>query len=173
MLSRQAVYTIAALSLAIASGLIWLIYFKGASAGPEWVSSLPAVNALLNSLSAFCLVGGYLRIRRREIAAHKRFMLAAAGFSTLFLASYITYHFFHGETRFPGQGWIRPVYFSVLISHIGLSIVALPLILTTLYLALSGRFPIHRRVARWAFPIWLYVSVTGVLVFLILNSYTG
>jgi len=81
----------------------------------------------------------------------------------------VTYHYFHGDTRFLGQGWIRPVYFFVLISHIGLSIVALPLILATLYLSLSGRFPVHRRVARWTFPIWLYVSITGVLVFLILN----
>ena len=162
---------IAALSLAIAGALIWLIYFKGQSAGPEWVSSLPAVNALLNSCSAVCLVAGYTRIRRKQIAAHRACMLAAAGFSALFLSSYVTYHYFHGDTRFPGQGWIRPVYFSVLISHIGLSIVALPLILTTLYLALSGRFAIHRRVARWAFPIWLYVSVTGVVVFLTLNAY--
>jgi putative membrane protein len=171
MLSRQALLTIAALSLAVAAALIWLIYFKGRSEGPAWIASLPAVNALLNSLSAFCLVGGYLRIRRRQIAAHKRFMLSAAAFSALFLVSYVTYHFYHGDTRFPGQGWIRPVYFTVLISHIGLSIVALPLILTTLFLSLSGRFPMHRRVARWTLPVWLYVSVTGVLVFSILNSY--
>jgi len=169
MLSIRAIAAIAALSLAIASGLIWLIYFKGAAAGPEWVSALPAVNALLNSSSAICLIAGYRRIRRNDRAAHRRAMLSAAGFSTLFLASYVTYHYFHGDTRFLGQGWIRPVYFFVLISHIGLSIVALPLILATLYLSLSGRFPVHRRVARWTFPIWLYVSITGVLVFLILN----
>ena len=171
MLSKQALLAIAALSLAIAAALIWLIYFKGSSAGPEWITSLPALNALLNSLSAFCLVGGFLRIRRRQITAHKRFMLAATGFSALFLLSYVTYHFYHGDTRFPGQGWIRPVYFTILISHIGLSMVALPLILATLYLSLSGRFASHRRVARWTLPVWLYVSVTGVLVFFILNAY--
>ena len=170
MLSRQAIYTIGALSVAIACALIWLIYFKGGPAGPEWVSSLPAVNAILNSCSAACLVIGYTRIRRKQITAHRACMLAATGFSALFLISYVTYHYFHGDTRFPGQGWIRPVYFTVLISHIGLSIVALPLILTTLYLALTGRFAIHRRVARWTFPIWLYVSVTGVVVFLLLNA---
>lgn len=171
MLSKQALLAIAALSLAIAAALIWLIYFKGSSAGPEWITSLPALNALFNSLSAFCLVGGFLRIRRRQITAHKRFMLAATGFSALFLLSYVTYHFYHGDTRFPGQGWIRPVYFTILISHIGLSMVALPLILATLYLSLSGRFASHRRVARWTLPVWLYVSVTGVLVFFILNAY--
>lgn len=172
MVSRQAVYAIGLLSFVIAAALIWLIYFKGTTAGPEWVSSLPALNAFFNSLSALCLVLGYLRIRRKEIGAHKAFMLSAAGFSALFLTSYVIYHYFHGDTRFPGQGWIRPVYFLVLISHIGLSIIALPLILTTLYLSLSGKFAIHRRVARWTLPIWLYVSVTGVIVFFVLRAYT-
>jgi putative membrane protein len=173
MPSRQAIYAIAAISLAIATALIWLIYFKGRGAEPAWVASLPAVNAALNSLSALSLIAGYTRIRRRQISAHRACMLAATGFSALFLTSYVTYHFFHGDSRFPGQGWIRPVYFTVLISHIGLSIVALPLILTTLYLALGGQFASHRRVARWTFPVWLYVSVTGVLVFLMLNAYTA
>ena len=171
MLSRSALSVIAALSLAIAAALIWLIYFKGRADGPAWVAALPAWNAVFNSLSACCLGAGYLRIRRRQIEQHRAFMLGATVFSTLFLISYVTYHSYHGDTRFLGQGWIRPVYFTILISHIGLSMVALPLILTTLYLALGRRFPIHRRVARWAFPVWMYVSVTGVLVFLILNGY--
>jgi len=87
----------------------------------------------------------------------------------LFLTSYITYHFFHGDTRFTGQGSIRAVYFSILITHIGLSMVALPLILTTLWFALRDQFRFHRRVARWTFPIWLYVSVTGVMVYFFLR----
>jgi len=166
-------YAIGALSVLVAAFLIWLIYFKGRTAAPEWVSSLPGANAAFNSLSAVCLLGGYLRIRRKDKASHKRFMLAATCFSALFLVSYITYHSFHGDTHFPGQGWVRPAYFALLISHIGLSMVALPLIFATLYFSLSGQFQFHRKVARWTFPIWMYVSVTGVLVFFVLRAYTG
>jgi putative membrane protein len=170
---RGALFAIGALSVLVAAFLIWLIYFKGRSAAPEWVSSLPAANAAFNSLSALCLLAGYLRIRRKDKATHKRFMLAATFFSALFLVSYITYHSFHGDTHFPGQGWVRPAYFALLISHIGLSMVALPLIFATLYFSLSGQFRFHRNVARWTFPVWMYVSVTGVLVFLVLRAYTG
>ena len=171
MPSRRVIVAVLALSAAIAGGLFWLIYFKGRGVEPAWVASLPALNALFNSLSACCLAAGFVHIRRKQIASHRAFMLAATLCSGLFLTSYVIYHFFHGDTRFPGQGWIRPVYFTVLISHIGFSIVALPLILTTLFLALTGSFPIHRRFARWAFPIWMYVSVTGVLVFFLLRRY--
>ncbi len=171
MPSRRVILVVLALSAAIAGGLFWLIYFKDRGAEPAWVGSLPALNALFNSLSACCLAAGFVRIRRKQIDSHRAFMLAATVCSGLFLTSYVTYHFFHGDTRFPGQGWIRPVYFTVLISHIGFSILALPLILTTLFLALTGSFPVHRRFARWAFPLWMYVSVTGVLVFFLLRSY--
>jgi putative membrane protein len=140
---------------------------------PDWVSALPAANATFNSLSALCLVFGYVNIRRRNRVVHERFMWGATTFSGLFLISYITYHFFHGDTHFPGQGLIRPVYFFVLITHIGLSMVALPLILATLWYSVTGRFQFHRRIAKWTFPIWLYVSVTGVLVFFILKAYTA
>ena len=170
---RKPFPAIVALSVVIASFLIWLIYFKGRVAAPDWVATLPAANATFNSLSAICLVFGYLNIRRRNRAVHKRFMLSATVFSALFLISYITYHFFHGDTRFPGQGLIRPVYFFILITHIGLSMVALPLILGTLWYSLRGQFQFHRRIARWTFPIWLYVSVTGVVVFFILKTYTA
>jgi putative membrane protein len=170
---RGALYTIGVLSALVAAFLIWLIYFKGRAAAPEWVSSLPAANAAFNSLSALCLLAGYINIRRKDRATHKRFMLAATFFSGLFLISYITYHSFHGDTHFPGQGWVRPAYFALLISHIGLSMVALPLIFTTLYFSLSGQFGFHRKVARWTFPIWMYVSVTGVLVFFVLRAYTA
>jgi putative membrane protein len=166
-------FAIGTLSILVAAFLIWLIYFKGRVSAPGWVSSLPAANAAFNSMSALCLLAGYRRIRRQEPAAHKRFMLAAATFSALFLVSYITYHSFHGDTRFPGQGWVRPAYFTILISHIGLSMVALPLIFATLYFSLSGQFRFHRKVARWTFPIWMYVSLTGVVVFFVLRAYTG
>jgi putative membrane protein len=170
---RKPFPAIVALSAVIAAFLIWLIYFKGRVVAPDWVGSLPAANATFNSLSALCLIMGYVNIRRKNIAVHKRFMLTATVFSALFLVSYITYHFFHGDTRFPGQGLIRPVYFFILITHIGLSMVALPLILGTLWYSLTGRFQFHRRIARWTFPIWLYVSVTGVIVFFILRAYTA
>ena len=170
---RKPFPAIVALSAVIAAFLIWLIYFKGRVVAPDWVAALPAANATFNSLSALCLVMGYVNIRRRNLVVHKRFMLTATFFSALFLVSYITYHFFHGDTHFPGQGLIRAVYFFILITHIGLSMVALPLILATLWYSLTSRFQFHRRIARWTFPIWLYVSVTGVIVFFILRAYTA
>lgn len=172
-LARKPVPVIVILSIAIAAFLVWLIYFKGKVDAPAWVNYLPAANAVFNSLSAICLTLGYINIRRKNRLVHMRFMVSATFFSTLFLLSYIAYHYFHGDTKFPGQGWVRPVYFTILISHIGLSIVALPLILGTLWYALRNQFRFHRGVARWAFPIWLYVSVTGVIVFFMLKSHTS
>jgi putative membrane protein len=160
---------ILALSGAIAAFLIWLIYFKGKVLAPDWVAALPAANASFNSLSAVCLVLGYINIRRGNRAVHKRFMLTATFFSAMFLASYITYHYFHGDSLFPGHGWIRPVYFFILITHIGLSMVALPLILGALWFGLGSQFRSHKKIARWTFPIWLYVSVTGVVVYFFLK----
>src|ERR1700733_4339282 len=137
---RKPFAAIVALTAFIATFLIWLIYFKGKVAAPDWVAALPAANASFNSLSAFCLVMGYINIRRGNRVIHKRFMLTATVFSALFLVSYITYHFFHGDTPFPGHGLIRPIYFFILITHISLSMVALPLILATLWYSLSGKF---------------------------------
>jgi putative membrane protein len=171
--ARRPVPVIITLSAAIAAFLVWLIYFKGKVAGPDWVALLPGANALFNSLSALCLIFGYLNIRRRNRVVHMRFMLSATVFSALFLISYITYHYFHGDTKFPGHGWIRPVYFFILISHISLSMIALPLIFTTLWYALRNQFRFHRSIARWTFPVWLYVSVTGVIVYFVLKSYTA
>ena len=172
-LAKKPVPAILILSAVVSIFLVWLIYFKGAVAAPGWTQSLPAVNALLNSLSAICLTLGYINIRRGKREIHMRFMIGAVVFSGLFLVSYITYHFFHGDTKFPGQGWVRPAYFALLISHIGLSIVVLPLVFATLWFATRKQFRFHRAVSRWTFPIWLYVSVTGVLVFLVLKAYTS
>jgi putative membrane protein len=169
---RQPLVWILPLSGAIAGFLIWLIYLKTTrTAAPPWVASLPAVNAFLNACSACALGGGFLAIRRGDRASHIRFMLSAVAFSALFLVSYVVYHNFHGDTRFPGQGLVRPVYFFILVSHIVLSIVALPMILSTLFYAASGRFDSHRRIARVTLPIWFYVSVTGVVVFALLRAY--
>ena len=129
------------------------------------VSQLPAVNAALNSLSAILLVGGYLFIKSRNIKAHKACMLSAFASSMLFLASYLVYHYQVGSVPFKGQGGIRLVYFTILLTHTILATTVVPLALVTLLRAFKERFDAHRRIARWTFPIWLYVSVTGVIVY--------
>ena len=132
------------------------------------LSSLPTLNAMLNSISGLFLVTGYLMIRRRRIGAHRACMLGAFTTSTLFLVSYLIYHANVGSVAFTGRGAIRVVYFTILISHIVLAGLILPLALVTLVQALRERFDRHARIARWTLPIWLYVSVTGVVVYLML-----
>lgn len=129
------------------------------------MSDLPTVNATLNTISATLLTIGYVCIRTRKPIAHRNCMIAAFVVSALFLTSYLIYHYHEGSTPFGGEGWIRGVYFAVLIPHIVLAASVLPLALTTLYFAVRQKFTIHRRVARWTLPIWLYVSVTGVIVY--------
>ena len=128
-------------------------------------AGLPALNAGLNAAAALCLLVGYYWIRRRQVVSHKRFMLAALGISSLFLASYLVYHFQVGSVAFTGTGWVRPVYFAILVSHIILAAAILPLAVITLYRALHEQFESHKRLARWTLPIWLYVSVTGVIIY--------
>lgn len=135
---------------------------------PEYISYLPHLNAVLNSTSAVLLIAGYSFIRKGRIAAHRNCQILALITSSLFLISYLTFHYFHGSTRFPGQGIVRPVYFIILISHTILAVVIVPLILVTLYRAVRMDFARHRRIARWTLPLWLYVSVTGVIVYLML-----
>ncbi len=132
------------------------------------IEDLPAVNAALNATSAVFLSFGYLAIRNRRITLHKTCMLSAFTASILFLTSYVIYHYHTGSTPFSGQGWIRPAYFGLLISHVTLAAVILPLAVTTLYRALRSDFVRHRRIARWTLPIWLYVGVTGIVVYLML-----
>jgi putative membrane protein len=132
------------------------------------LSQLPTLNAALNSLSAVLLFTGYLFIRQKNRAAHERCMLAACACSSLFLISYLIYHFQVGSVGFKGQGWVRPVYFTILISHTILAAAVVPLALITLSRALREKYDAHRRIARWTFPIWLYVSVTGVVIYLML-----
>lgn len=135
---------------------------------PEYISYLPHLNAILNSTSAILLIAGYRFIRNRRINAHRNCQLTALTTSTLFLISYLTYHYYHGTTRFLGQGIVRPLYFTILITHTILAVVIVPLILLTLYRAVRLDFVRHRRIARWTLPLWLYVSVTGVIVYLML-----
>lgn len=139
-----------------------------AARGGYDVSALPAVNAFLNGTSAVLLSAGFVFIRRKHIAAHRACMLSAFGVSALFLVSYLVYHAQAGSVPFQGRGWVRPVYFALLLSHIVLAAVIVPLALTTIHRAWTGRFDRHRRIARWTLPIWLYVSVTGVLIYLML-----
>jgi uncharacterized membrane protein YozB (DUF420 family) len=129
------------------------------------LGDLPALNASLNGLAAVLLIAGYVLIRRGHVAAHRACMLAAFATSTLFLTSYLYYHAQVGSRPFTGQGGVRGVYFTVLISHTILAALVPPLALVTLYQALRGRFAAHRAIARWTLPIWLYVSVTGVVVY--------
>jgi uncharacterized membrane protein YozB (DUF420 family) len=128
----------------------------------------PTLNAALNAASAVLLLVAYRAIRRLDVETHRRWMLAAATTSALFLVSYLAYHARVGSVRFAGTGAARSVYFAILGSHTFLAIVVLPLVLRTLYLGLKRRDDRHRRIARWTFPIWLYVSVTGVIVYLML-----
>lgn len=128
-------------------------------------SALPAVNATLNGTSGVLLAAGFLFIRRRKVTAHKLCMGSAFVTSVLFLVSYLTYHYQVGSMPFGGRGWVRAAYFAILISHTTLAATIVPLALITLARALKGRFARHVRIARWTLPLWLYVSVTGVIVY--------
>ncbi len=169
---KRAVTVILGVSAAALGMLVVVIYGHGrATQAPEWVGWLPALNALLNGTSAVFLVLALRAIRARRVAEHARRMLGALGSSALFLVSYIVYHSVHGDSKFQGQGAIRPLYFFILVSHILLSAVVLPLIFSSFFFSLSGRFPQHKKISRYTLPAWLYVSVTGVLVFAMLRAY--
>jgi putative membrane protein len=169
---RAVVSTSFVLSGIVIGSLIWLIYFNPAPGELSAATSiLPAVNAVLNGVSACLLIAGYRAIRAGRQAVHKRFMLAAFAASTLFLVTYVIYHSLHGDTPFQGVGVVRRVYFFILISHILLTTVALPLILITFAFALTGKFAAHRKIARFTLPAWLYVAVTGVLIFVFLRLF--
>jgi putative membrane protein len=172
MNDRVAFVTIGLVTLVVV-GLVGVLMAGGGGARPAAfdVTALPLVNACLNAVSAGFLVAGWLFIRRRRVAAHVTCMLSAFAVSTLFLLSYVTYHYHAGSRPFTGQGWIRPVYFTLLITHIVLAAGVVPLALTTIYRGWRGvtdpqaGLGRHVRIARWTLPIWLYVSITGVLVY--------
>jgi uncharacterized membrane protein YozB (DUF420 family) len=130
--------------------------------------ALPTVNASLNTLSAVLIVAGWRAIRRGDKRVHARFMIGAVCTSTLFLISYVVYHYTAGTTVYDGSGLVRAFYYLLLFSHIALAAAVVPMVLVTLYRALKGDFVRHRRIARWTLPVWLYVSVTGVVVYLML-----
>ena len=132
------------------------------------ITDLPTVNACLNSISTLLLTAGYLFIRRGQVERHRLAMAGAFITSCVFLTSYLIYHSQAGSVPFTKQGWVRPVYFAILISHIILAAAIVPLALVTLYHAWRERFDKHRRIARWTWPIWMYVSITGVAIYLML-----
>lgn len=171
--NRKLYAWVAIVSSCVLGFLLWLIYGREpGAAGPVWVGALPAVNAALNSATATCLIFGYRAVRRGDTDQHRRWMIGALLISSLFLLGYVTYHHFQGDTHFVGQGVVRPVYFFILITHILASMVAVPLVLTTVFFAATGRFDRHRRLARRTLPVWLYVSITGVVVFFLLRTYS-
>ena len=169
--TRNAWLATVSISAAAVLLLVWIIFLKEQPAGTEdTLTFLPLLNCILNASSATCLVMGILAIKQGKPEVHMRWMIAAFACSAIFLVSYILHHHLHGDTRFPAGHSLRPIYLFVLASHILLSIVCLPMIFMTFFLAFSGRLQLHRRIAKFTFPIWLYVSVTGVLIFLMLKS---
>lgn len=166
MTDRLALRVIGLVSmLAVLSVAVLLLGRPGEVQRGYDVSILPTLNAFLNGTSAVLLSVGYIFIRLRKVTTHKTCMITAFGVSSLFLISYLIYHYRAGSVPFGGRGWIRPVYFTLLISHIALAACIVPLALITIYRAWTEQFEKHMRIARWTFPIWLYVSVTGVIVY--------
>lgn len=138
---------------------------------PEQYAAFPAINATLNGISAVLLASGRYLIAQKKIAAHRACMISAMGASALFLACYLFFHFEVGNIRFLGHGWARPVYFTILITHVTLAIAIVPLATITLSRGLKARYPQHRAIARWTWPMWMYVSVTGVIVYFMLYQW--
>lgn len=170
--TERTFYLAIAVVSAVAVALLgWILVLRDPPAGDSAaLSFMPAVNASMNALSASCLVLGGIAIRMRRIPVHRGFMLSALGFSAVFLVGYLAYHFVHGDTHYPEGAPLRTFYLALLASHVILSIVCFPMVLITFGLAFRNQLARHRKIAKWTLPIWLYVSVTGVAVFLMLRS---
>lgn len=158
----------------LALGLLaWLLLLHSVAAGADIdVRFLPAVNACLNASSAALLAAGWVAIKRRRPDVHRYLMVSAFVASSLFLVCYVVYHYVHGDTKYAGRDWLRPVYFVILTSHVFLSIGVVPLALTAFWFAYRRRFDRHKAVTRILLPIWLYVSATGVVIFMMLRAAT-
>jgi putative membrane protein len=168
-----AIAAILVISAAASLFLFWLIYVHPAAASSTQYAFLPAMNAVFNGLAATALLIGFTFIRARKIKQHRASMITAFVFSTLFLVGYIAHHALHGDVRYPAHAAFRTFYLWLLTSHIILATLTLPLVLVTFFFSLSGRIPQHRKVARWTFPLWLYVSVTGVITYAMLRLAIG
>jgi putative membrane protein len=168
---RAPVVGIVAVSGAAIAFLLWLLYVhKAPPEFSEQLRFLPLLNAVLNGCAALSLVAGFSFIKQRRLDAHRNAMITAFVFSSLFLLGYIAHHALHGDSRYPGHSMLRTFYLVLLASHVLLSVVALPVVLTTFFFALTTRFSAHKKLARVTFPVWLYVSVTGVLVYVLLST---
>ena len=159
------------LSLAIPIAVAVLLGIRQKVDLGGWTTYLPHINGVINSLTAVLLLVGLYFIRQKNIVAHKRTMLTAFTLGSFFLVSYVLYHLTNESTPFGGQGWVRPVYYFLLISHIVLSVVVVWFVLRAVYFALSGQVLKHKQTVKWAYPIWLYVSITGVIVYLMIKPY--
>lgn len=168
VIARRLIWTVSATVLL---AVVVIYQLPKADHIPAFVSWLPRLNALLNSTCTLLLLASFAAIKRGQVLVHKRLNLSAFVLSSLFLLSYVTFHTFGVETRYPAESPWRPLYLAILISHILLAMVVLPLVLVTFYRGLSGQVAQHRAVAKWAFPIWLYVTTTGVIVYLMISPY--
>ncbi len=170
-----AVTAILIVSAAAVALIFWIVYFRqpAEDAAPYWAASLRAVNATLNSLSAVCIALGIVAIRGGHRRRHIGLMTGALAASGAFLVTYLAYYYFHGDSKFLGEGWIRPVYFFILISHILLSVAVVPLVFLNVFFGVTARYVPHIRLGRITWPIWLYVSVTGVAVYVLLRFFGG
>jgi len=164
----RGIYALSALLL-IAVAVIYNL--PTAETIPAFVPWLPRLNAVINTVCSVLLVISFLAIKRKQVETHKRLNIATFILSALFLVSYVTFHTFGVETRFPADNPVRPLYLFILITHIILAAAVLPLVLVTFYRGLAGPVSAHRRIAKWTFPIWLYVTVTGVVVYLMISPY--
>ncbi|MFD2514289.1 DUF420 domain-containing protein [Pontibacter locisalis] len=168
---KKVLTLIAVLSVAIPVVVAILFFLPKSGQSNVDVSYLPGFHAILNSLTAVALIIGYYYIKRNNIKAHRGAMLAAFGLSAIFLVSYVTYHFLGQRTIFGGEGFLKYFYYFILLTHILLAIAIVPLVLLSVYFGITNQLARHRRISRWTFPIWLYVAVTGVLVYLLISPY--
>jgi putative membrane protein len=170
---RRIMIPVLCFSVGVIVLLAWLLYYKEpVQAYSDRFLFLPSLNAAFNAVTVLFLVSGYRAIRRGQREQHRRFMLSALFSSACFLVGYLIHHYLHGDTPFQGTGFVRPVYISILITHIALAALLLPAIPTVVYFALSEKFPSHKHIARIVLPMWLYVSATGVVVYLMLEFFT-
>ena len=153
--------------------ILFLSRLPKAESIPSWARMLPALNAILNGLTTIILLISFYFIRQKKVQIHKRLNLTACALSTLFLLSYVTFHAFGVETKFPADNPLRPVYLIILASHIILAAIVLPMVLISLYRGLTNQVTLHRKIVRWSFPVWLYVTTTGVIVYLMISPYYG
>lgn len=171
--TRSLALVVSVVSAIAVSALVYILYLHQPAGDTGALAFMPAVNAAFNTLSAALIVSGFTAIKNKRPMLHRALMLSALASSACFLVGYIVYHYVHGDTHYPEGAPLRGLYLAILASHVLLSIVALPLVLATAWLGITNGHPRHRKVARYTFPIWLYVSVTGVVVFVMLRSAIG